>query len=79
MTEINSKKPLQSKTIVTSVVQLITAAIVALLGFMQGEATGELLADVLGPEGLALALAALMAVKSFWDIWVRFNTDKPIG
>jgi hypothetical protein len=74
-----TKKPLQSKTIQTSVVQLIAAVFIAVIGFINGDETGGLLVEVLGAEGVALGLAAVMAVKSFWDVWVRFNTDTSIG
>jgi hypothetical protein len=73
------KKPLQSKTINTAILQLISAVILAALGFFQADDTSKLLSEVLGPEGVALSVAALMAIKSFWDIWVRFNTRQPIG
>ena len=73
------KKPLQSKTIQTSIVQLISAMLIAVLAFMQGADTGKIVTNALGPEGVALAIAGLLAIKSFWDIWVRFNTSKPIG
>ena len=68
----------QSKTSNTALVQLLTALLVALIGFVQAEDTGKLLLQLLGPEGLALLAAGLLSIKSFWDIWIRFNTTKAI-
>lgn len=72
------KRPLESKTVNTALVQLVTAALVGVIGFFQGDSTANLLEQVLGPEGVALSVAALLGVKSFWDIWVRFHTTESI-